>query len=509
MTDVPGRGDTYFQGCREAGNLRKIAQLTKHYRPHMKTRLPFIAIVVLFLIVPARAQFGNFPAADRVLGTIDFDSVGSNLNDATGFNDPRGIAFHAASGKLFIVDGSKNRVLRFGSLGSLFNNQPAEIVIGQPDFFTVTSGLTDSKLDSPSGISVDANGNLWVADSANNRVLRFANATIANSNPAADLVLGQVDFTSEATGDAANEMNNPLGVFADAAGNLWVSDSSNNRVIRFAGAGALSSGASANSVLGQNSFDQGAPSSLLNRFDFPNGVVVDGSGSLWVADFFNNRVLRFDGAASLGTGAPPDATLGQTAAGGNASGTDQDSFNGPTGLALSSAGSLFVVDTNNRRVLAFRNASTKGTGAAADNVIGQPDFVTNTAGLSSRKLSAPNSGVAVDDAGRLFLSDGGNRRILRFSPDLTAPTLTVLSKVPRKTKLAKLTVRGTATDAGQVDRVEFRTGAGGFRRAAGTANWNFSTKLKLRSNVIQVRAVDGVGNVSATRTLRTNRIKKS
>lgn len=472
----------------------------------MKTPLLYLSLLSLLPILPAHAQFGDFPAADRILGALNVDSFGAGFEDSTGFHTPRGIAFHSASGKLFVADFQRHRVLRFANLDSLFNNQGAEMVFGQADFTTFTSGLSDSKLDSPSGIHVDVLGNLWVADQGNHRVLRFPSATTATIGATADLVLGQVDFASEATGDAANEMNTPTSVFFDAVGNLWVSDGLNNRVIRFANANSLANGASASAVLGQSGFDQSNASNLANRFDFPNGLVGNAAGSLWVADFFNNRVLRFDNADTLGNGAPPDATLGQAASGQNDAGTDQTSFNGPTGLALSSSGTLYVLETNNRRVLTFRDAANTGTGAAANNVIGQPDFLTGTSGLSARKLDGPNMGVALDNSGRLYVSDSLNRRVLRFSPDLTPPTLTVTKKVPRKTTSPRVSLTGIANDANGVSKVEFRVGNGAFRPATGTTSWKATVRLKTGRNTIQLIATDTAGNLSGTTSLRTKRV---
>jgi len=474
----------------------------------MKRSVPILSTVLLLLFSPARAQFGDFPAADRSLGALNPEFFGTTFNDETGFFTPRGISFHSASGKLFVADFQRNRVLRFANLDSLINNQGAEMVFGQPDFTTLTSGLSNSKLNGPSGIHVDTAGNLWVAEQNNHRVLRFSGATTATLGATADLVLGQADFTSNSIGNAANAMNTPTGVIVDALGHLWVSDGFNNRVIRFANASSLTNGASASSVLGQNGFGLNTPGQASNRFDFPTGLVSDTNGVLWVADFFNNRVLRFDDAAGLANGSSPDATLGQAADGQNIPGTDQTSFDGPTGLAISGSGTLFVVETNNRRVVSFLNAATKGTGSPADNVIGQPDFATSASGLSARKFDGPNSGVALDNSGRLFVSDSINRRVLRFSPDLTAPTLTITSKTPRKTTLSRLALKGTASDGNSVARVEFRVGGGAFRTTTGTTSWSATAKLKKGRNTIQVKATDTAGNVSPVISLRSKRVAK-
>jgi DNA-binding beta-propeller fold protein YncE len=127
---------------------------------------------------------------------------------------------------------------------------------------------------------------LWVADNGNNRALRFDDAAGKANGAAADSVLGQPDFTSRAAAVTASGMNDPYGVAVDSADRLWVADYLNNRVLRF-------NGASADVVLGQPDVTSGLFAVTASGMLFPHGVVVDSAGYLWVAD--GGRVLRFDG----------------------------------------------------------------------------------------------------------------------------------------------------------------------------------------------------------------------
>jgi hypothetical protein len=134
---------------------------------------------------------------------------------------------------------------------------------------------------------VDAAGRLWVADTLNNRVLRFDDAAAKPNGAPADGVLGQPDFVSRdaATGSG---LNAPFGVEADSAGRVWVADHSNNRVLRF-------DGAVADIVLGQPDFSSGNATTSATGMLFPRATAVDSAG-LWVAD--GPRVLRFERAAA-------------------------------------------------------------------------------------------------------------------------------------------------------------------------------------------------------------------
>lgn len=234
-------------------------------------------------------------------------------------------------------------------------------------------------------------------------------------------------------------------------------------------------------------------------------MAVDGGGRLWVADQFNNRVLRFDAAAGLGNGAPASAVLGQPDFITGTTGTTAQTMFQPSAVLVDPAGTLYVTDQFNRRVLLFKKVATKANGAAADGVIGQPDFTTDSFATTERKLTNPHDGLAMDGAGRLWVSDSFNNRVLRFSPDRTAAPPRITSRVPRTTTRATLTLRGTAADSSGVKEVRFRVGRGTFRKAVGTTAWRFTARLRPGANTVEIVIVDTVGNVSTAKKVRVIR----
>jgi sugar lactone lactonase YvrE len=319
--------------------------------------------------------------ASGVLGQTDFVTATSGLTAST-LNGPKGIAIDPTTGKLFVADYENRRVLRWSSLDKMINGAAAEVVLGQPDFTSNTAGTSATLMSRPYGVYVDAAGRLWVTDLSNNRVLRFDNASTIPSGSPANKVLGQPDFvtgTGNTGGISASSMNRPISVYGDAAGNLYVSDRDNRRVLRFNNAAAKDNGDPADGVLGQPDFV--TTTAGLNASTLGNrawSVFVDAAGRLWVCDRDNHRVLRFDNAATKLNGAAAEAVLGQPDFVTGSSALTQSGLADPKGVFMDGLGRLFVSDEGNNRVKVYNNAATIGFLANADYVLGQPDFVTST-----------------------------------------------------------------------------------------------------------------------------------
>lgn len=429
-----------------------------------------LASVAICLVVSnARAQFPVFPAADRVIGTSDFTSQSSTTASATSLRSPSGLAIDPTSGKLFVASDTQHRILRYPDVASLANGAAAEAVIGQGSYTTTTPGATASTLHSPKGLHVDASGRLWVADYDNHRVLMYENAaTLPEFGATPDLVLGQPDFTTVGSDLSQTRMNGPRGVFVDAADNLWVAEYDNSRVLKFANVSTLANGAAATTVLGQPSFDSSLSATTATGMKFPSALLVDTTGSLWVADYFNFRVLRFDNAATLANGAPADGVLGQVDFTTSTANTTAGAMAEPTALALDPDGTLFIAEFNNNRVTYHRNPASKTDGADADGVIGQSDFTSADNTTTAQILFQPNGGLAFDADGHLWVADSSHHRVLRFLSDRSAAAPVLTGKVPKSTTRGKLTLKGTATDPNGVAEVRFRVGQGPFKTALGT-----------------------------------------
>jgi DNA-binding beta-propeller fold protein YncE/predicted esterase len=338
-------------------------------------RTAFVMLIFSGVLVAQTPLFNNMPA-NGVLGQSVFTSNSSGTT-STSLNSPSGVGVDPTTGKLFVVDRYNNRVLRWSSSAKMENGSPAEAVFGQTDFITGTAGLSATKFNDPLRAALDGAGRLWVSDYLNNRVLRFDNASSKPTGSGADGVLGQPDFNTRTVGTTAGKMNGPVSVFADGDGRLWVTDRLNHRVVRFENAAAKANGANADGVLGQADFTTGTSGLSSTKMNRPMGVYADVAGRLWVCEDDNNRALRFDGAARKANGAAADGVLGQPDFTTNMKNLSRNGVSNLRGVFGDAAGRLYLVDESNHRVLVFNHAATQPNGAFADVVLGQPDFGSN------------------------------------------------------------------------------------------------------------------------------------
>jgi sugar lactone lactonase YvrE len=369
--------------------------------------------------------------ADRVIGQSNFYSVGCNFpgRSASTLCLPTSVKVDAV-GDLYVADRGNNRVLIFRS--PLTTDLVPDMVIGQPDFFSGVAnneGLSASSLNFPTDIAVDAAGNLYVADSNNNRVLEYD--TPLTTDAVADRVFGQPDFTTgtpNTGGLSASSLWLPSGVAVDSSGNLYVGEFANNRVVVYEN--ALSSDAIADHVFGQpdfttNTFNTGGLSA--SSLAIVQYVFVSADGTLFVDDLGNDRVLAYfspltsDPIADRVFGkpdftTPPDEVENPPGVFSCATPT-ATSLCDNRGLAVDNAGNLFVADGgisyNNpsSRVVVYGNALNSDN--VADQVFGQPDFTSFGCQDGPNGLCKPR-GVAVDAAGNLYVADWNNNRVLEY-----------------------------------------------------------------------------------------------
>jgi hypothetical protein len=396
-----------------------------------------VSAFTLLCATPIAAQ-ERVPEASRVYGQADFtaNAIG---HDANGLFFPIGLA-QEGDGGLYVSDRNNSRILYYAADG----DTTADRVYGQHDDLAAYtqnydgsggSGVPSAEtLNYPVAISLAVDGGLYVTDRENHRVLYYA----PDGDTTADNVYGQ--FGNFATNPPNNDglggngipSADNIGVFAlgvlVSPGGLYVSDSSNNRVLYFQPGdttadtvygqfGSFSSGVENNDGSGLT----GAPSA--ESLNFPRGLALDSERGLYVADRENNRVLYLaaDGdtvadrvyghGGSFTSDAPNDDGAG------NDESPSAENFNRPPSVALDNQGGLYVADRDNNRVLYFAGDGD----TTADWVFGQ--FGSFTSGVanndgsgapgtpSAQNLSQPQF-VMVGADGSLYISDTGNNRVL-------------------------------------------------------------------------------------------------
>jgi len=150
-------------------------------------------------------------------------------------------------------------------------------------------------MNAPWGVFVDVTGILWVAERSNNRVLRFNNAAGLPNGSAANGVLGQTDFITSTSGLSQSKFEGPRGAFMDGLGRLYVGDEGNSRIIVFTDAASKPNGANADYVLGQPDFVTTGGVTSATGLNYPSTLFIDNANNhIWVPDTYSHRILRYD-----------------------------------------------------------------------------------------------------------------------------------------------------------------------------------------------------------------------
>src|SRR2546427_395576 len=165
-------------------------------------------------------------------------------------------------------------ILPITNVFAFFNGQAATVVVGQGTFTTGTAGTTSTTLINPIGTSFDSAGNLWVVDAVINRVMKYAAAI--TTGEAATVVVGQGSFTTRTAGTTATTLHSPFGISFDSAGNLWVADEFNHRVLKYAA--PITTGEAATVVVGQGTFTTGTSGTTATTLNAPTGISFDSTG---------------------------------------------------------------------------------------------------------------------------------------------------------------------------------------------------------------------------------------
>lgn len=290
---------------------------------------------------------------------------------------------------------------------------PATIVTvagtGTSGFSGDNGPATSAQLWNPAGVALDSSGNLYIGDSANNRVRKVAGGTI--TTVAGNGTAGYLGDSGPAT---SAEMATPCGIGFDTSGNLYIADKIND-IIRKVSAGTITTVAGTPQTIGHTGDGGPATSATLYR---PFSVVADGSGNLYISDTFNNAIRKVSGGnISTIAGQLPPAAGGYSGDNGPATSAY---LADPFGIAIDSSGNLYIADALNNVIRKITSGGTIST--VAGNHAASAGYSGDGGPATSAQLNQPY-GVAVDSSGNIYIADTFNNVVRKVSTNGTITTM--------------------------------------------------------------------------------------
>jgi sugar lactone lactonase YvrE len=347
------------------------------------------SLLVVLGIHGAVAQMVRVPAIRTVAGngTQGFSGDGAAATSAE-LNVPGGVAVDNA-GNLHIADTYNNRIRKVAAGTGIITTEAGN---GTQGFSGDGGAATSAEFYYPDGVAVDSAGNLYIAESGNERVRKVTASTGTITTIAGN---GTAGFSGDGAAATSAELFNPVGVAVDSAGNLYIVDSYNQRIRKVAAGTGIITTVAGN---GTGSFSGDGAAATSAGLYFPQGVAVDSAGNLYIADFDNRRIRKVAAGTGIITTVAGNGTAGFSGDGLVATFAE---LQGPTGVAVDSAGNLYIADFDNNRI----RKVVAGTGiitTVAGN--GTAGFGGDGGAATSAELNGPQ-GVAVDSAGNLYFSD--------------------------------------------------------------------------------------------------------
>ncbi len=330
-------------------------------------------------------------------GSTNFGSVNANGTNAS-FNGPEALVLDSM-GNVYVADSGNNMIREISPLGVVTT------LAGATNFGSAGGTGTGAQFWGPAGIATDSNTNIYVADFFNGTVRKIASGGVVTT-----LAGSPSDGSVNAAGTNAR-FNLPQSVAADSSGNIYVADTANNTIREITSSGVVSTLAGA---AGKSGAANGSGTNAL--FDGPQGVAVDGSGNVYVADTANNTIRKI----TSGTVTTLAGTAGTS---GNTDGAAASAlFYGPQGIAVDSSGNVYVADTLNYTI-------RKITSGTVSTLAGLAGTYGSTDGTNSNALFNWPKGLAVDSSGDIYVADFLNHTIRKITAGGVVSTLAGLAGI--------------------------------------------------------------------------------
>jgi RHS repeat-associated protein len=324
--------------------------------------------------------------------TYNFTTLAGNpgygSDDGTGgaaqFYQPSGVAADG-SGTIYVADSANDTIRKITAGGVVTTFAGTAGVAGNSD-----GTGTSARFSNPSSVALDGFGNLYVADTYNYIIRKITPAGVVTTL-AGSGIPGNADGTGAAASFSFSE-----GVAADANGTVYVADTGNNTIRKITAAGVVSTFVGTAKVFGSMDGTGAAA-----QFESPSGLVLDGSGNLYVADTINSTIRMITPAGVVTT------LAGKAGAFGSGDGTGSAAqFDFPYGIAIDGLGHLFIGDTDDSLIRQIDIAS-----GVVTTLAGVPYYQGSLDGIGSKAEFNQPKGIALLNSGMAVVADFGNSEI--------------------------------------------------------------------------------------------------
>jgi sugar lactone lactonase YvrE len=334
-----------------------------------------------------RAVLLGTNAPNSIITTVAGDGLAGSYSGDGGYATNAGLRLiywsgtaADASGNLFIADAYNNVIRKVSTNGIITTVAGNGVGAGGSGAYSGDGGpATNASLWWPFGVTADASGNLFIADSGNCRIRKVSPngviTTLAGN--------GTYGYSGDGGPAGSASLNIPQRVALDASGNLFIADMWNNRIRKVSTNGIITT------VAGNGTYGYTGNGGFATNAElfFPSAVALDGSGNLFIADAYNNVIRKVT----------TNGIITAVVAG----------LNTPGDVAVDASGNLFIADTYDQRILKW---STNGLETTVAGIDSQTGYSGDGGPATNAKLWNP-SGVAVDGSGNLFIVDAFNYRI--------------------------------------------------------------------------------------------------
>jgi hypothetical protein len=357
------------------------------------------ALALAMMLVKLSAQDYEFSTIAGLPG-VNGIGVSDGTNNDARFDSPASLAMDSG-GNIFVADFFSGIIRKMTPMAT---NWVVKTIAGTPYSFGSADGTnSDAGFNKPSGVAVDAQGNLYVADNFNHTIRRIAPS---GTNWVVKTIAGLAGTDGIADGTNSNaRFYYPRGVAVDAGGNLFVADTANDTIRKITPVGTNWVVTTIAGLARTNGVADGTNSNA--RFFQPAGIAVDTNGDVFVSDYSNNTIRRLKRSGTNWV----VSTLAGLADynSGSSDGTNRNAgFAQPLGLAVGADSNLYVADFNNDLL---RKLTPAGANWVVTTLGGQAGITGSTNGTGTNALFNLPAGIAVDNAGNVYVADTQNNTI--------------------------------------------------------------------------------------------------